>query len=227
MYNPFARLTRREWVLWGCSMAVVGATNLAGGAVDAVTLLATLTGATALIFMARGDVWGQILTVVFSILYGVTAWRCRYWGELATYVGMTLPMAALAVVSWLRHPFEGDRGEVTIQHISRRQLLWLLAATMAVTVAFGFALRALDTPNLAWSVASIATSFLAAGLTFLRSSWYAAAYAANDVVLIVLWVLMSLEDAAYAPMVANFAIFLLNDLYAFISWKKREKRQQR
>ena len=36
------------------------------------------------------------------------------------------------------------------------------------------------------------------------------------VVLIVLWIM------AYIPVAVNFAIFLLNDLYGFISWKKRE-----
>lgn len=42
------------------------------------------------------------------------------------------------------------------------------------------------------------------------------------VVLIVLWVMASMENPAYNPVAVNFAIFLLNDLYGFISWKKRE-----
>ena len=44
-------------------------------------------------------------------------------------------------------------------------------------------------------------------------------YAANDVVLIVLWVMASMENPAYIPVAVNFAIFLLNDLYGFVSWK--------
>ena len=42
------------------------------------------------------------------------------------------------------------------------------------------------------------------------------------VVLIVLWIMASMENPAYIPVAVNFAIFLLNDLYGFISWKKRE-----
>ena len=42
------------------------------------------------------------------------------------------------------------------------------------------------------------------------------------VVLIVLWIMASMENSAYIPVAVNFAIFLLNDLYGFISWKKRE-----
>ena len=42
------------------------------------------------------------------------------------------------------------------------------------------------------------------------------------VVLIVLWIMASMENPAYIPVAVNFAIFLLNDLYGFISWKKRK-----
>ena len=66
---------------------------------------------------------------------------------------------------------------------------------------------------------------LAAALTMLRSSYYAVGYAANDVILIVLWVLASLENPAYIPVVVNFVIFFANDMYGFVSWKKREVRQ--
>ena len=56
----------------------------------------------------------------------------------------------------------------------------------------------------------------------LRSSYYALGYAANDVVLIALWVLASLKDPVYIPVTVNFSIFLVNDLYGFVSWRKRE-----
>ena len=50
-------------------------------------------------------------------------------------------------------------------------------------------------------------------------------YAANDVVLVVLWVLASLVNADYVPMAVCFSAFLVNDLYAFFSWKKMQRRQ--
>lgn len=224
MHNPFAGLKKREWALWLISLAVVLTTNLLSGDVHPATAASTLVGVTALIFLARGDVWGQILTVVFSILYAVTSWQFRYWGEMITYLGMTLPMAFMAIVSWLRNPFEGSN-EVAIQRLSRAQKLWCVLWTIAATAFFGWILYLLDTPNLTISILSITTSFLAAYLTFQRSSFYALAYAGNDVVLIVLWVLAALENIVYAPMIACFAMFLINDLYGFVSWRRREKRQ--
>lgn len=104
-------------------------------------------------------------------------------------------------------------------------MIWLTVSTVLVTVVFYYILMLLDTPNIVFSTISIVTSFLAAALTMLRSSYYAVGYAANDVILIVLWVLASLENPAYIPVVVNFVIFFVNDMYGFVSWKKREVRQ--
>ena len=104
-------------------------------------------------------------------------------------------------------------------------MIRLTVSTVLVTVVFYYILMILDTPNIVFSTISIVTSFLAAALTMLRSSYYAVGYAANDVVLIVLWVLASFENPAYIPVVVNFVIFFVNDMYGFVSWKKREVRQ--
>lgn len=53
----------------------------------------------------------------------------------------------------------------------------------------------------------------------LRSSYYGLGYAANDIVLVVLWVLASCEDPAYIPVAVNFGIFLFHDFYGFLSGK--------
>ena len=225
MNNPIKNLTRREWTLWLGSMAVVLISNLLAPELDALTLAAALIGVTSLVFAAKGNVWAQILMIVFSILYGAISFRFRYWGEMITYLGMTLPMAVWSTVTWLKNPSKENGSEVAIRPLVRRHVILLAVSTAAVTAAFYAVLRSLDTPNLFFSTVSIVTSFLAAALTMLRSSYYAVGYAANDVVLIVLWVMASLENPAYLPVAVNFGIFFLNDLYGFASWKKRELRQ--
>ena len=71
-----------------------------------------------------------------------------------------------------------------------------------------------------------ATSFSASYLTYLRSPYYGIGYGANDVVLIVLWAIASAEDLAYLPMMACFVMFLVNDIYGFINWRRMRRRQQ-
>lgn len=219
MNNPIKSLSRREWALWLASLAVVLIANLMTPELDPLTVTAALVGVTSLVFAAKGN---EILMIVFSILYDVISFRFRYWGEMITYLGMTLPMAVWSTVTWLKNPSKENGSEVAIQTLARRHLAALAASTVAVAAVFYYILKLLDTPNLFFSTVSIITSFLAAALTMLRSSYYAMGYAANDIVLIVLWVMASMDDPAYIPVAVNFAIFLLNDLYGFISWKKRE-----
>ena len=67
-------------------------------------------------------------------------------------------------------------------------------ATAAVTLGFYFILEHFHTANIIPSTMSVATSFIAVYLTFRRSPYFALAYAANDVVLIVLWTMAAVED---------------------------------
>lgn len=215
-------MTKKEWILWIISLSIVIVSNLFSSNFDLLTLVAALVGVTSLIFAAKGNVWAQILMIVFSILYGIISYRFRYWGEMITYLGMALPMAVWSAITWLRHPSGSDGNEVEIQILHRTQLLCVGGASAVVTFVFYLILDALDTPNIVFSTISVVTSFLAAALTMLRSSYYALGYAANDLVLIVLWTLASLENPAYIPVVVNFTIFFFNDMYGFISWKRRE-----
>ena len=142
MNNPLRELSKNEWGLWGVSLCIVTVSNFAARNPDFLTLAATWIGITSLIFAAKGNVWAQLLMIVFSTI-------------------------------------------------------------------------------------SVMTSFLAAALTMLRSSYYALGYAANDMVLIILWSLAAAQNSVYLPVVINFFIFFLNDMYGFISWKKREHKKRR
>lgn len=97
--------------------------------------------------------------------------------------------------------------------------------TISVTFVFYFILQALGNAQLIVSTLSVATSFAAASLLWLRSPYYALAYALNDIVLIVLWVLASFLSVSNVPMAACFFMFLLNDLYGFYNWKKMKQEQ--
>ena len=63
-----------------------------------MTLAASLTSATSLIFNAKGNPIGQALMIVFSLLYGVISYTFSYFGEMITYLGMTGPMALFALI---------------------------------------------------------------------------------------------------------------------------------
>ena len=224
----FKTLTKFEKGLWLTSLTIVlvsySLSYLFSDNGDLLNLIASLIGVTALIFVAKGHVLGQLLTVVFSVFYGIISVFFTYYGEMITYLFMTTPMAIVVAIEWIKNPYKDTR-EVKVHKVTKKQLAFMWLSAVLVTVLFYFILKALNTANLFFSTISITTSFVASYLTFLRSPYYAIGYSANDIVLIVLWILASAENISYLPMVACFIMFLFNDLYGFYNWRKMQKRQ--
>lgn len=218
--------TKFEIGLWISSVFIIIGTFVVFEDKDYLTLLASLIGATFLILNAKGNPIGQLLTIFFSILYGFISYRFAYYGEMITYLCMSMPIAFVALISWLKNPYKGKRSEVTVNNISKKETVFMVIMSIIVTVVFYFILKYFNTANLIPSTLSVTTSFLAAYLTFRRSPYFALLYAANDIVLIVLWVLASITDLSYLSVVICFIVFLVNDMYGFISWKRMEKRQK-
>jgi len=225
MVKLLSYFSKFEIALWCSSMALVLISFIAFDRTNYLALIASLIGVTSLIFCAKGNPFGQLLMVAFSLLYGIISYTFSYYGEMITYLGMTMPMAVFALISWLCHPYQGNREEVKVNRIGRGEQVCMWLLTVAVTVIFYFILDYFGTANILPSTLSVTTSFLAVYLTFRRSPYFALAYAANDVILIVLWILASVSDIRYISVVVCFAVFLFNDVYGFISWQRMRRRQ--
>ena len=223
----FSYFSKDEIVLWCSSILLIVVSFAVFDRVNFMTLIASIIGATSLIFNAKGNPIGQVLMVIFSVMYGIISYSFSYYGEMITYLGMTAPMSVFALVSWLRNPYNGNRAEVKVNSIKKLEVVFMFALTAVVTVIFYFILDFFNTSNLIPSTLSVTTSFLAVYLTFRRSPYYAIAYAANDAVLIVLWILATLSDISYLSVTICFVMFLANDIYGFINWTRMQRRQNR
>ena len=217
--------SKSEIVLWISSVMVIIISFCTFDRTNYMTLCASLIGVTSLIFNAKGNPFGQLLMVVFSLLYGIISYTFTYYGEMITYLGMTMPMAIFAMISWLRNPYNGNKSEVEVNSIGRKETLYMWIGALIITILFYFVLEYFNTANIIPSTISVTTSFLAVYLSFRRSPYFALAYASNDIVLIVLWVLASIYDIRYISVVVCFAAFLVNDIYGFINWQRMKVRQ--
>ncbi len=214
-----------EILLWCFSVVLIVASFCVFDRENYLTLAASLIGVTALIFNAKGNPAGQVLMIIFSLIYGYISFKFTYYGEMLTYVGMSMPMAVFALVSWLKNPYNGNRSEVKVNRLKKNEPIFMWIATAVITAIFYFILKAFGTKNIIPGTISVTTSFLAVYLTFRRSPFYAVGYAANDVVLIVLWTLATIENISYLSVIVCFVAFLANDIYGFINWRKMAKRQ--
>lgn len=225
MKKIISYFTKSELIIWCVSVLMIIGSFIISQDSGYLGLVASLVGVTALILCAKGNPIGQVFMIVFCLMYTYISYTFSYYGEMITYACMSLPMAVFSLVSWLRHPFKGNKAEVRVNRLSRKEYIHMVALNIVVTVAFYFLLKAFDTANLLVSTFSITTSFGAAYLTMRRSPHYALWYAANDIVLICLWILAAIKDISYVSVIICFATFLINDIYGFISWRRMEKRQ--
>lgn len=223
--NSFKALTKFERILWLSSVSVILVSSLFSGT-DIISISTSLIGVTSLILLAKGFVAGQVLMIIFSVIYAMISYGFGYYGELLTYAGMTLPMAVISLVSWIRHPYK-QTNEVEVSKLNSKKIIFIAISSVTVTLIFYFILKYLNTANLIPSTVSVLTSYIAASLTAFRSPYFALGYAINDLVLILLWTLASLENITYAPMAVCFIVFFVNDMYGFICWKNMEIRQSK
>ena len=227
--KTFKRLTsyftKMELLLWAWSNVLIIFSFFFFKQTNFLTLGASLIGVSSLIFSAKGNPIGQVLMIIFSLFYGIISFSYHYYGEVMTYLGMTMPMAIIALVSWLKHPYAGKHSEVRVNHIHGLEFIVLAVLTPLVTYVFYLILVYFKTAHIVFSTLSVSTTFIAVYLTFRRSSYFTIAYAVNDLVLIILWGLASIEDLSYLSVVVCFVTFLANDLYGFYNWRKMAKRQ--
>lgn len=216
---------KSEILLWSSSIIIILLSFIIFDRENYLTLISSIIGVTSLILNAKGNPIGQILMIIFSVLYGIISLTFAYYGEMITYLGMTAPMALFALVSWLKNPYHGNKSEVRVSNLKRNDFIFMFILSAVVTFIFYYILKAFNTKNLFLSTISVTTSFMAAWLTFKRSEYFALLYALNDIVLIFLWILASIEDISYLSVIICFLMFLINDLYGFFNWQKMKRHQ--
>lgn len=227
MKRIFGAFRLLDYIIWFTSLAVITVSFFATKGTAYLSLAASLIGATALIFTAKGNPIGQVLMIAFGIIYAVISYEFAYYGEMITYAGMSVPMAAFSLISWLTHPFNGNRSQVKINDkISGKEMIFAFLLTAAVTCAFYFILSSLGTASILTSTISVATSFISVYFTFRRSPLHSLCYAGNDIVLIILWAFACAKDPSQIAVIVCFCVFLVNDVYGYISWRKTAKKQK-
>ena len=217
--------TRLEKVLFLSSLFTIVFSFVIFDRENYLSLFSSLIGITSVMFCAKGNPLGHVFGIAFSIFYAIISFSYAYYGEMITYLFMTLPMALFSLVSWLKNPFKENKAEVRVGTVGKKDILQTVIFSIAVTVIFYFILKYLNTTNLVISTFSITTSFAAAFLSYKRTEFYALAYTLNDIVLIIMWILASIEDISYLSVIICFVTFLVNDIYAFLNWRRIRSRQ--
>ena len=113
-----------EWCLYLISLLVIIVCFIVFKNDNYFYLAGSIIGVTALIFLSKGHVLGQIITVVFSVFYGIVSLSFKYYGEMITYVFMTMPIAIISIITWLKHPSKQAKNEVEVNKLRRKEYIF-------------------------------------------------------------------------------------------------------
>lgn len=219
-FSPF------EWVFYLASVVGLSITFFLTGNREYLKLLCCVIGVSSLMFDAKGNVIGSMCTVVFCLLYSWACYDAKYYGEMFVYLGMSLPMSIMSIITWLRNLRGGKFSEVQTNKIKKLEWFFLFVLTVVISIIFYFILKALNNDELIWSVLGVTTGFFSAYLLMRRSKFYAISYLVNDAILVVLWILESIDNITSLPFVVCFICYMVIDLIGFINWIKLEKMQK-
>ena len=154
MIKRFLDLNKFEFWLWLTSVIVVCISFIVPQEKDYLNLISSLIGVTALIYVAKGYVIGQVLCLVFALFYGTISLYFRYFGEVIICLCMSAPLSIMAIISWLKHPYQ-DTKEVTVCKMTKSQCIVMWTLGVIVTCIFYFILKYFDTSNLIFSTIHI------------------------------------------------------------------------
>lgn len=222
---------QKTWTLFEILFLSISITLVVGcfiftGDRNYFSLLCSVLGIIAVLTVSKGLIWAPYINVVFNTCYAILSFTQGFYGEFIISILLMNAIYIMSIVSWLKNKGKENDKVVEVNKLSKKEYLCIALATIVATVAFYFILKALDTKELIVSTLSLIGSGVAAYLMFRRCSYYALGYIFNDIVLIIMWSLnIASNGLGYLPTVIGFVVFLVNDTYGFIHWKKEEKKQ--
>lgn len=222
--DSFKNLNKLELTILLSSEIIIILTFILSNEKNILSLLSSILGGISLIFLAKGDYIGHFISIIYSILYIIISYQCRYYGEIFIYILLMIPLSIFSIIVWKKN--QANEHEVKVSNIFKKDIILIIISTLIIGLIFYFILKYLKTENLIISTISVMTSFSASLLSIKRSPYYAIMYIINDLVLITMWSLTLKNNISYLPNVICFFAFLESDIYGLINWKKLEKKQK-
>lgn len=225
MKKLFRGWTKFEIIFLIISLSAITICFLFNEDKNVLSLVTSLLGVIVVLTGAKGLIVSPFINIFYNILYIIISISQKYYGEVLIYVFLMMPLHITTLISWLKNKSNKDSNVVSVNKLNRKEYMVLGLVTVLVTFMFYYILKLLNTNELMISTISLTASLVASYLMLRRSSNYAIAFVINDVILITLWGIACVNDISLLPMVVTFMVFFVNDIYGFISWKKREKEQ--
>lgn len=216
-------LFEKIFLIFGIAAAIISELVWGG---DIINLLYVLTYFLTALLFAKGKVASYFIGIVSVFFYGIVSFRQGYYGELIITACLTFPIMIWGIIEWLKH-IDKEENVVIINQIKKKEIIIVLAAQIVLFWLYYFILKIFNTELLVISSLSVVTSMLASYFEARRSELSMFCYLANDIVIIILWIIpICLGETALISVLVGPILLFINDIYGSYNWLRLKKHQK-
>ena len=212
-----------SFLICGLLTSVISAIIFNGTVID--TLYTSLYLITALL-MSKGKVESYFVGFVSVFFYGIVSYNQGYYGELIITAFLTFPIMIIGIISWIKHQ-DKEEDTVIISSLSKKEITIVLISQLLLFWIYYFLLKLFNTDLLVVSTISVVTSVLASYFEARRSELSLFCYIANDLVIIILWLIPIINgQTELISVLIGQVLILINDIYGSYNWSILKKKQK-
>ena len=187
-----------------------------------LSVIVSVIGIIYVIFTEKKLLISPTLGCLYISLYAVVSYQQNFFGEAITNMFLALPIEFASIFIWFKHKSEQE-GTIKTNKINWKEIICVIFGGLTASVGFYFMLRALNTEQLIINTISMVLNITACYLKFRRCPYYSLVYCLNSSLCLTLWILTTINSGlSFLPMVINFAVLTILNIYAFLNWTKKK-----
>lgn len=214
----------KKWeVIWliFANLIILGVSAYLGD--NALGIITSMTGVTCVILVGKGKMSNYIFGTVNVLLYAMTAWKARYYGDVMLNLLYYFPTNIIGWFVWMRH-VDKKSNEVYKERMTVKQDIIVTLISIIGIFAYSYILKLLGGNLPLVDSMSTVLSIVAQILMIKRYTEQWIVWIVVDVVSVIMWIAALFGEGQSIAVLMMWAVYLANAIIMFVKWYKESKK---
>lgn len=214
----------KKWeVIWliFANLIILGVSAYLGD--NALGIITSMTGVTCVILVGKGKMSNYIFGTVNVLLYALTAWKARYYGDVMLNLLYYFPTNIIGWFVWMRH-VDKESNEVYKERMTVKQDIIVTLISIIGIFAYSYILKLLGGNLPLVDSMSTVLSIVAQILMIKRYTEQWIVWIVVDVVSVIMWMAALFGEGQSIAVLMMWAVYLANAIIMFVKWYKESKK---
>ena len=214
----------KKWeVIWliFANLIILGVSAYLGD--NALGIITSMTGVTCVILVGKGKMSNYIFGTVNVLLYALTAWKARYYGDVMLNLLYYFPTNIIGWFVWMRH-VDKESNEVYKERMTVKQDIIVTLISIIGIFAYSYILKLLGGNLPLVDSMSTVLSIVAQVLMIKRYTEQWIVWIVVDVVSVIMWIAALFGEGQSIAVLMMWAVYLANAIIMFVKWYKESKK---